>query len=263
MSGCDSKDSDGRRLLTSGSWNSGTNLTVQGGQGMHFNISNANVLGTTITIAANSGESHSTIITPLGSADLQFSIFGNEPMGWTFNISTNSDAFIVTWCLYSTWIPGDPPNPPVLASVQSVNPSAGQAGSMVTISGRNFAGVTDVTFGSASAAIQSSSDTEITVTAPNGGGTVDVVVVNGAGPSNTRPADQFTYTTPAVPPVVTGINPTSGSAGTSVTIAGVGFTDVTDVGFGLANVNVLSAIDTQIVVNAPGGDSGTTVDITV
>jgi hypothetical protein len=238
--------------------NSGTTLTVQGGQGMHFNVSNVNVLGTTITIAADSGESHSANILPLGSADLVFSIFGNEPMGWRFDISTSSSAFIVTWCLYSTWIPGDPPNPPVLASVQSVNPSAGPVGSTVTITGTNFIGTTDVNFGSAPATIQSSSDTEITVTVPNGSGTVDVVVVNGAGSSITKPADQFTY---FPVPVVTGISPTSGTPGTPVTITGTGFTGVTDVGFGLSNVNIVSATDTEIVVNAPGGSG--TVDITV
>jgi hypothetical protein len=111
MTSCDSTDGTGRRLLTSGTWNSGTNLSEQGGQGMHFHVSNLNPLGTSITIAAGSGESHSAIITPLGSADLEFSVFGNEPMGWDFDVSTDSDAFIVAWCLYSTWIPGDPPNP--------------------------------------------------------------------------------------------------------------------------------------------------------
>jgi len=258
MAGCDSQDSDGRKILTSGSWNSGTTLTVRGGQGMHFSVSNANILGTTLTIAADTGETHSQVIVPLGTADFLFSIFGNEPRGWRFSISTNSDAFIVTWCLYSTWVPGDPANPPVLPKVSSVSPAAGAVGANITIAGINFTDATGVNFGTASATFQSSSDTSISATAPDGSGIVDVTVVTPSGTSETSPADQFTYVSL---PVVTGISPTSGSSGTSVTISGTGLAGVTDVNFGLSNVNVLSATDTQVVVTAAGGSG--TVDITV
>ncbi len=102
--------SDGCKPLDAGSWNGNSHWEGQGGQLMRFTVNNANVLGTTITIAANSGESHSSIIAPMGSVDLEFSVFGAEPMGWSFDISTESDAFIVTWSLCSTWVPGDPPN---------------------------------------------------------------------------------------------------------------------------------------------------------
>lgn len=195
MSGCDSTDSDGLRLLTSGSWNSGTTLMVQGGQGMHFKISNTNVLGTTITITAQSGESHSSIILPMGSVDLTFSIFGNEPMGWTFNISTDSDAFIVTWCLYSTWIPGDSPNPSSAPVVTGISPTSGTPGTTVTITGTGFAGVTDVGFGLSNVDILSATDTQIVVNAPGGnsGTTVDITVTTPAGTSATSSAYQFTY----------------------------------------------------------------------
>jgi hypothetical protein len=194
--GCASTDSSGFRLLTSGSWNSGTTLNVQGGQGMHFYISNVNALGTTITITAGTGESHSSIIAPLGSADLNFSIFGNEPMGWMFNISTNSDAFIVTWCLYSTWLPGDannPPPPPAIPTVTGVNPSSGSAGDTITITGSGFTGATGVGFGVTGASALSVTDTEITATVPAGSGTVDITIITPNGTSATNSADQFTY----------------------------------------------------------------------
>ncbi|WP_431689114.1 papain-like cysteine protease family protein [Hahella sp. NBU794] len=98
------------RLLTSGTWNSNTSLRVQGGQGMWFKIRNANVLGTTITITDQAGQTKQSIILPASSVEFVFAIFGSEPMGWRFDISTNSDAFIVTWELWSTWVPGMPPN---------------------------------------------------------------------------------------------------------------------------------------------------------
>jgi hypothetical protein len=106
-----SVDSDGNRLLDNGTWNSATSLIEQGGQLMHFQITNQNVLGTTITIKADTGESHSLVIGPQLTGDISFSIFGPEPRTWNFTIDTNSDAFTVSWALFSTWIPGDPPNP--------------------------------------------------------------------------------------------------------------------------------------------------------
>ncbi len=109
MAACEPTNSDGHRLHSSGSWNSATSLSVQGGQAMHFRVSNANALGTTITIRGR-GQTQQATILPFGHADLRFSIFGSEPIGWDFDVSTNSDAFIVTWCLYSAWLPGDPPN---------------------------------------------------------------------------------------------------------------------------------------------------------
>lgn len=104
-------DTEGRRLLTAGVWNSSSTLKIKGGQSMHFEIKNVNVLGTTITITSNLGGKKSIIIAPLQTVHLIFDCFGNEPMGWSFNIDTNSDAFIVGWKLFSTWVTGDPPNP--------------------------------------------------------------------------------------------------------------------------------------------------------
>ena len=67
------------------------------------------------------------------------------------------------------------------------------------------------------------SDTQITATSPAGPpGTVDVTVINRAGPSATSAADKYTYISP---PTVTGVSPASGTAvgGTIVTITGSGF----------------------------------------
>ena len=98
------------RRLTSGSWSGNTSLSIQGGQGMWFKIHNTNVLGATINISDQFGQNKSSVILPLGSVEFLFTVFGNEPMYWRFDISTNSDAFLVTWELWSTWVPGMPPN---------------------------------------------------------------------------------------------------------------------------------------------------------
>lgn len=108
--GTDNTDSEGFKLLDSGSWNNAVTLNYQGGQVMHFQVKNVNILGTTLSINSNIGGNKSLIILPQQTGDLRFDCFGSEPMGWTFDVSTDSDAFIVAWQLFSSWIPGDPAN---------------------------------------------------------------------------------------------------------------------------------------------------------
>ena len=103
-------DSDGFKMIDSGSWNGSSTLNYQGGPAMHFAVKNVNVLGTTITVDSNLGGGMSLLILPAQSADMKFTCFGTEPMAWTFNFSSDSDAFIVGWKLYSSWITGDARN---------------------------------------------------------------------------------------------------------------------------------------------------------
>lgn len=98
------------RLLTSGTWNRNSTLTVQGGMAMWFKIRNTNVLGTTIRITDQAGQVKQSLILPASGVEFVFSVFGAEPMGWRFEIQTESDAFMVTWELWSTWVPGMQPN---------------------------------------------------------------------------------------------------------------------------------------------------------
>jgi hypothetical protein len=101
------------RFHSSGIWNGDTTVSYDGGQVMEFTITNLNILGTTITMTDTKwGDTKQAIIPPGGAADFQFNAFGAEPISWGFDVSTQSDVFYVLWELYSTWIPGDPPNPP-------------------------------------------------------------------------------------------------------------------------------------------------------
>jgi hypothetical protein len=95
------------KLLDRGSWNSDTSVHYKGGQFMHYKVKNINILGTTIIIDSNLDGSRSLIIPPLTTVDFDFCSFDVEPLVWKFDISTNSDAFIVTWELFSAWTPAD------------------------------------------------------------------------------------------------------------------------------------------------------------
>ena len=156
-----------------------------------------------------------------------------------------------------------PPGP----VVTSVNPTSGptKGGNAVTINGTGLTSATSVKFGTVAAAITSNSDTQITATAPaQAQQTVDITVTTAAGMSATSNADKYSYVAPV--PSVTSVNPTSGPAqgGTTLTIAGTGFSFATAVKFGSANASGFTVnSDTQITATSPAGTPGATVDVTV
>jgi hypothetical protein len=150
--------------------------------------------------------------------------------------------------------------------VTGISPATGPAvgGTTVTITGVDFNGATLVRFGSNPATnVVVVSPTQITVTSPAGtAGTVDVIVTAIGGVSSISSADRFTY---VAAPVVTGVLPTAGplAGGTSVTIAGAGFTGATGVYFGTtAATNVVVVSPTRITATSPAEAAGT-VDVSV
>ena len=148
-------------------------------------------------------------------------------------------------------------------TVTGISPASGTAvgGTIVTITGSGFSGNVSVQFGTVGApAMTVVSGSQITATSPAGTGTVDITVSNPAGTSATSAADRFGYV-----PAITGISPTSGpvTGGTTVTIAGAGFTGATSVHFGTATAAMTVNSDAQITATSPPAAGPGTVDITV
>lgn len=159
-------------------------------------------------------------------------------------------------------------------AVTGISPGSGPAsgGTSITVTGSGFTGAGAVQFGGTPAATFSVvNDTQMVAVSPPGNGTVDVVVVTASGgASSTGAVDQFTYI-PA--PAVTGISPSRGptAGGTTVTVSGTGFGNVTGVTFGTiaasfkvsvppTQITAVSPAGTgtvHIVVTTPGGNSGT------
>jgi subtilisin-like proprotein convertase family protein len=135
-------------------------------------------------------------------------------------------------------------------TITSFAPSTAPPGSLVVITGTNFTGVTGVTFGGTPAAgFTVNSATQITATVPTGAttGPISVATTNGS-------ADSLTSFQVSPPPTVTGLSPTSGRVGQTVTLTGTAFTGATAVRFGgtpAAMFTVLSA--TQITAKVPAG----------
>ena len=157
--------------------------------------------------------------------------------------------------------------PPPAPAVTGVSPTSGPSsgGTSVTITGSALMGASSVKFGSAAAtAFTVNGDTSITATSPAGAaGTVDVTVTTAGGTSATSTADQFTYVAaPPPPPTVSIVEPSSGPAGTSVTVQGMNFTGATEVDFGSGNkASFTFNNSTTLTATAPPGTG--TVDVTV
>ncbi len=147
-------------------------------------------------------------------------------------VTQNGDGHAVAVMLNQ---PGTAEEPPTVTGLSpATGPTAG--GTVVTITGTNFIGTSQVDFGSVPAgSFRVNSNTSITATTPaEAAGTVDVTVSN-AGASATSPADHFTFTAPSTRPTVTGPTPTVGPTygGTLVRITGTNFTGATAVDFGI------------------------------
>ncbi|HEY6888529.1 MAG TPA: IPT/TIG domain-containing protein, partial [Solirubrobacter sp.] len=156
-----------------------------------------------------------------------------------------------------TYLAPPPVTPPPVLS--AVSPAQGPVtgGTSVTLTGSAFDRPT-VTFGGVLASVLSSSATSITAVAPpSPAGPVAVTVTNFDGQSSTQAA-AFTFT--AAPPVVTGLSPSTGTAGaaTPLTITGTGFVAGATVAFGgtpATGVIVQSA--TSITATSPALPAGT------
>ena len=122
-------------------------------------------------------------------------------------------------------VPTPPPTTPTITSFTPTSgPTAG--GTVITISGTNFAtGATVRIGGVAATGVTLVSSTQLRATSPAGtAGAKSVQVTNSNGQSATA-AGQFTYTAPAGGPTITSVTPSSGptAGGTTITINGSGY----------------------------------------
>ncbi len=134
----------------------------------------------------------------------------------------------------------------------------------VTVTGTGFTSSgMSVTFGGITAVFTYISPTQLVAVAPaQGPGVVDVRVTTPGGTSPNTAADDFTCTgTPA--PTVTGVSPTSGPPGTTVTVTGTNFTGATAVTFGTTAAAFTVVSSTTITATVPAGLAAGTYDVRV
>lgn len=149
-------------------------------------------------------------------------------------------------------------------AIDSIQPSSGPAGTVVTIKGTGFSATTTndiVKFNGLAATVRSATDSVLVVTAPAGGTTGPVSVTVG---SNSYSNLSFTY--PGTGVTISAINPTGGATGITDTITGTGFdtakaNDI--VSFNGVPATVSKATATQLVVTVPSGATSGPVSVKV
>ena len=253
----------------------------------HFTYEAAPTVGAVSPVVGSTLGSTTVVITGTGYTGATVVDFGSGAGGFIVNSPTSItatspaeaagpvDITVTTAVGTSATSPADQYTFVVPPTVTNVNPSsgpvAGQASVAITGTGfivPGFGSGSAVDFGSAPAAFIVNSATSITASAPAGtAGTVDVTVVNVAGPSATNAADKYTYVTG---PTVTAVTPTAGplAGGTSVAITGTGFSgtgfpNASAVDFGSAAAGFVVNSSTSITASAPVGLTAGPVDITV
>ena len=141
----------------------------------------------------------------------------------------------------------------------SFSPTIGATGTVVTITGNNFTGVTAVSFGGvAASSFTVNSSTSITAIVGSGAAG-NVSVTNNYG---TGVHAGFAY---GLPPVITSFTPASGVLGSVVTITGTGFDpgiNNNTVYFGTVKASVTSATATTLTVTVPPGISPKPISVT-
>ncbi|HEY6251648.1 MAG TPA: IPT/TIG domain-containing protein, partial [Candidatus Angelobacter sp.] len=136
--------------------------------------------------------------------------------------------------------------------VTGITPSSGVAGAQIQISGSGFGatqGSSTLTLNGYSATVSAWSNTQITASVPTYATTGPVKVTVGGVASN----QDIVFTVPS--PVITGLSPSSGPAGTQVTVSGSGFGASQNSGtitfYNAQTATVSSWSDNQIVASVP------------
>ncbi|MDQ3264134.1 MAG: IPT/TIG domain-containing protein [Myxococcota bacterium] len=138
--------------------------------------------------------------------------------------------------------------------VEGLSPDRGGTGNFITVSGRCFTGLIEVRFnGKPSTTVNVGSDGSLSARVPAGAGTGPVSVVNSLG-TGSSVAD-FTY----VPtPVLAGFSPSSGGAGTVVTLGGTALSTTSSVQLNNRTVAFSVVSDGELTVTVPlGASTGT------
>jgi IPT/TIG domain len=142
-------------------------------------------------------------------------------------------------------------------TITSFAPTSGAVGTVVTITGTNFTGVTSVKFNGVPTAFTFNSSTQITATVPTGATTGKITVTT---PSGT--ATSVTDFVVGGAPTITSFTPTSGPVGTVVRITGTNFTGATAVKFNGVSATFTVNSGTKITATVPTGATTGKISVT-
>ena len=221
---------------------SGAPGTTINAYGSGFTPSNAVVLGGSLV----------SYVPSYNGATLSFTVPNLAPGTYTLYIqnsngSSNPISFAVTNTTYNYGSP----------YIQSLSPTSGPAGTVVTVYGSGFTFSNTLLFNGSVLPVNSINGTTLSFTVPNlSAGTYSLYVQNSNGTSNQLSfsiTSSYTYQTP----VLQSLSPTSGPAGTTVTIQGSGFTASNTLVFNGTSMTVNSTNGSTITFTVPNLSAGT------
>lgn len=162
-------------------------------------------------------------------------------------------ALVVSLTASTVMLVGMPAAVAAAPTITSFSPTCGPEGTTVIISGSGFqdapSAVSSVTFDGVAATFTVNSNTQITATVPTGATTGPIAVTDSEGTATSTTDYRVTTGTG---PCIGSFAPTSGAAGTEVTITGGGLTGATAVSFGgVAATTFTVDSDTQITATVP------------
>lgn len=216
-----------------------TNLIPSSGPaGTKVTIFGAN-LGATIAVKLGS---LSTIFTVTSASSIKFTVPAGAVSAKVAVITASGAALSADEFTVTT-------GEVVAPTIASFSPTAGQAGSIFSITGTGFVAVTGVRLNGLAANFKVLSATQIDATVPPNSTTGFVAVTNTAGSASST--TKFTVTHP---PVISTFAPISGPVGTEVTINGTRFTGASLVRFNNKSTTAITVVsDTQIKAKVPAG----------
>ncbi len=146
-------------------------------------------------------------------------------------------------------------------AVSSFTPVSGPNGTTVTITGSGFLHTRNVAFdGMAANSFSVVSDSQINALVPASATTGPISVTTNQSTVTSSSAFQVSNTNSA--PQISSFSPTSGTAGTSVTINGSSFSTVSAVAFNGAAASFKTSSDSQIVAVVPNGATTGAISVT-
>jgi hypothetical protein len=139
-------------------------------------------------------------------------------------------------------------------AITSFTPS-GITGSVITIEGSGFSGVTQVEIGKLSASFKAVSASKLEATVPNGAASGKIEISASGGTAKSKSKFSVTLS-------IKSFKPGSGGSGTVVTIKGVGFNGSSVVRFAGVAGNVTSVSSSKIKVVVPAGAGSGPITVT-
>ncbi|MDB5133746.1 MAG: hypothetical protein JWP37_349 [Mucilaginibacter sp.] len=220
--------------------------------------------GSTVTVTGtNFPTSYGSITATLGSESVAANPYSSNQFSFTVptDLSTGNYTFALQAGPNSITAPTK--FTVIAPSISSFSPSTGPIGSQITLTGNFLLGqYYTVNFGSFTTSAYVSSSNTLVVSVPSGipPGALKISIVIG-GQTITAPGS-FTVTTPTI----TSFSPTTGVAGSQVTITGTGFNSAyygTSVSFGTINAGIVSITTTSITVTVPSNTGNGAMKIIV